>query len=140
MQKNLKTFIKYTVSLLIALALLYFSFKGVKWDDFVKGLQDCRWGYIAVSMIAGILAFYLRGLRWRELLLPVDSSTSRMTTFNAVNIGYLANFVFPRIGEFVRCGFVTKNSAKDNQGHKLASYDKVLGTVVLERSDRKSVV
>lgn len=134
MQKNLKTIIKYAVSLLIALALLYFSFKGVKWDDFVKGLKDCRWGYIAVSMAAGILAFYLRGLRWRELLLPIDPSTTRITTFNAVNIGYLANFVFPRIGEFVRCGFVTKNSAKDNQGHKLASYDKVLGTVVLERS------
>ena len=35
------------------------------------------------------------------------------------------DFVFPRIGEFVRCGVITRRSA--------ATYDKVLGTVVLER-------
>ena len=46
-----------------------------------------------------------------------------------MNIGYLANFVFPRIGEFVRCGVISKDS-KDGK----ASYDKVLGTVVTERS------
>ncbi len=155
MNKRVSNIIKYTLSLAVAVVLLYFSFKGVKWSDFVKGLDNCRWEFILVSMVGGVVAFYLRGLRWRELLLPVDPSTKRSTTFNAINIGYLANFVFPRIGEFVRCGFVTKNSASDTtspvstevdsvtnsgstnlagSGKKLASYDKVLGTVVLERS------
>ena len=58
----------------------------------------------------------------------------KITTFNAVNIGYIANFVFPRIGEFVRCGVITRRSATTEDGtEKKASYDKVLGTVVLER-------
>ncbi len=139
---------KYIVSLAVALVLMWFSFRGVKWDDFIAGLKSCRWEYILLSMAASIVAFYVRGLRWRELLLPIDPSIRRITVFNAVNIGYIANFVFPRIGEFVRCGVITGNSAvvrspdtvasmKENgrEGmRRLASYDKVLGTVVLERS------
>lgn len=132
--------IRYLLSAAVACFLLYFTFKGVKWDNFISGLKSCRWEYILISMTAGIAAFWFRGQRWREILLPIDGSISPRTTFNAVNIGYIANFVFPRIGEFVRCGFITKNSAPvsgcggDSPSRKKASYDKVLGTVVLERS------
>ena len=138
---RLLNFLKYIISAAIACVLLYFSFKEVSWPDFIAALKSCRWEFILLSMIASIFAFWLRGLRWREILLPIDPTTSRITTFNAINIGYIANFVFPRIGEFVRCGFITKNSQNIPHGpdsqegvRKLASYDKVLGTVVLERS------
>ena len=135
-----KDIVKYILSAAVACALLYFTFREVEWEDFLNGLESCRWEYILVSMAAGIAAFWLRGLRWREILLPIDGTISQRTTFNAVNIGYIANFIFPRIGEFVRCGFITRNSAPDitetDDGipRKKASYDKVLGTVVLERS------
>lgn len=119
----------YLISVALAVLLMYFSFRDVKWSDFLSTLQNCRWGYIAASMFAGVLAFWFRALRWRELLLPIDPSMTRLSTFNGVNIGYIANFVFPRIGEFVRCGVITANSRD-----KKATYDKVLGTVVLERS------
>ena len=117
--------------------LLYFSFREVEWTDFVAGLKDCRWEYILLSMAAGAFAFWLRALRWRRLLLPIDESISRVTTFNGINIGNISNFVFPRIGEFVRCGVITRRSVPEDPQHpqhKKASYDKVLGTVVLERS------
>ena len=137
----MKKKLKYLISAAVACALLYFTFRGVKWADFITGIESCRWGYILISMAAGIAAFWFRGARWREIILPIDDSIRKVTAFNAVNIGYIANFVFPRIGEFVRCGFITKNSVQDpescNEGgepKKKASYDKVLGTVVLERS------
>lgn len=138
MDKKITKFLKYILSIGVAAVLLYFSFREVEWKDFAEGLRTCRWEFIIMSMTAGIAAFWFRGLRWRQLLLPIDSSTSRITTFNAVNIGYIANFVFPRIGEFVRCGVVTRRSAPekaegDSGMKKKASYDKVLGTVVLER-------
>lgn len=128
MNKKISKFLKYILSACVAVLLLYFSFREVEWKDFMDGLRSCRWEFILLSMAAGIAAFWFRGLRWRQLLLPIDPSTRRITTFNAVNIGYIANFVFPRIGEFVRCGVVTRRSAENK-----ASYDKVLGTVVLER-------
>ena len=160
MNPKISRTLKYILSAAVAAVLLYFSFREVKWDDFVRGLKSCRWGFIVLSMAAGILAFWLRGLRWRQILLPIDPSISRRATFNAVNIGYIANFVFPRIGEFVRCGFITRNSmpedaqsaaqdgacdsrpgptdsacrpSHDGIVRKKASYDKVLGTVALER-------
>ena len=128
--------IKYLLSAAIALLFLWFAFRDVEWADFIEGLRDCRWEYVLLSMAAGAFAFWLRALRWRQLLHPIDSSISRTTTFNAINIGNISNFVFPRIGEFVRCGVITRRSQTADPRkpeHKKASYDKVLGTVVLER-------
>lgn len=122
----IKKILKYTISVAIAAVFLWFSFRDVEWEKFMEGLKSCRWEFIAVSMAAGAFAFWLRGLRWRQLLLPIDPQTKRITTFNGINIGNISNFVFPRIGEFVRCGVITRRTT--------ASYDKVLGTVVLERS------
>lgn len=128
---------KYAVSASLAFVLLYFSFKDVEWADFMEGLKSCRWEFILLSMAAGSFAFWLRAVRWRKLLLPIDGSITRMTAFNGINIGNISNFVFPRIGEFIRCGVITRRSepvSPDDPEHKKASYDKVLGTVVLERS------
>ena len=128
---------KYAVSASLAFVLLYFSFRDVEWADFMEGLKSCRWEFILLSMAAGSFAFWLRAVRWRKLLLPIDGSITRMTAFNGINIGNISNFVFPRIGEFIRCGVITRRSepvSPDDPEHKKASYDKVLGTVVLERS------
>ncbi len=129
MSSKLKNMIKYLLSLSVAAVLMYFCFRKVNWGEFVESLSGCRWWWVGASIIVGVLSNWFRSERWREILLPVDERTGHLTTFNAVNIGYLANFVFPRIGEFVRCGVVSKDS-KDGK----ASYDRVLGTVVTERS------
>ena len=137
MKPNLKKILKYLLSASLAVVLLWFSFRDVKWEAFMQALSGVKWGYILLSMVAGSVAFWLRGLRWRRLLLPLDDSISRTTAFNGINIGNISNFVFPRIGEFVRCGVIVRRSLPvDDSDHskKRASYDKVLGTVVLERS------
>ena len=121
----MKKTVKYLISAAIAATLLWFSFRDVEWTRFIEGLKSCRWEFIILSMAAGAFAFWLRGIRWRQLLLPLDPNTSRITTFNGINIGNISNFVFPRIGEFVRCGVITRRTT--------VTYDKVLGTVVLER-------
>ena len=137
MKGNIKKIIRYTASAALAAVLLWVSFRGVEWEDFMEGVRSCRWEFILLSMAAGSFAFWLRALRWRKLLLPIDPGITRITTFNGINIGNISNFLFPRIGEFVRCGVITRRSepiSPDDPEHKKASYDKVLGTVVLERS------
>jgi len=133
MQKKFSNILKYILSLLVAAALLYFSFRDVNWSDFMGCLKTCRWEFILLSMLSGALVPYVRAVRWRMLLLPVDRSTSTVSTWNAYNICMLTNIVLPRAGELVRCGYITKNSGRDGEGRRLASYDKVLGTVVTER-------
>ena len=136
MKKNFRNILKYTLSLVLAAVLLWFCFREVNWQDFLESLKGCRWEWVMLSILAGVLSNWFRAERWREILLPLDAGTSRRSVFNSVNIAYLANFIFPRIGEFVRCGVVSRDSAvqgdrKDGQG---LGYDKVLGTVVTERS------
>ena len=122
----MKKALKYIAFLLLAGILLHFSFKGVKWSDFISGLQSCNWWWIAASMAVGISGFLFRALRWRILLRASNKDVTLRETFNGVNIGYLTNFVFPRAGEVARCGVIA-NTRK-------VSFEKSLGTVVLERS------
>lgn len=136
MKDTLRKILKYALSASLAAILLWFSFRDVEWAEFMAGVRSCRWEFILLSMAAGAFAFWLRGLRWRQLLLPIDPHTSRITTFNGVNIGNISNFVFPRIGEFVRCGVIVRRAQKagGSRTDNTITYDKVLGTVVLERS------
>lgn len=127
MKEKVSKIVKYAISLILAFVFLYFSFRGVNWKDFMVGLASCGWEYVLLSMAAGVMAFFFRALRWRELILPIDKSMNKLTSFDAINIGNLVNLVLPRVGEFVRCAVITKNSKK-------ASYDKTLGTVVMERA------
>ena len=135
MKEKLIKALKYIASAAFAALLLWFSFRDVQWKDFAASLRACRWDCVVLSMAAGSTAFLLRALRWRKLLLPIDSSITVLTTFNAVNIGNVSNYIFPRIGELIRCGVITRRSLPEADGsdRKKASYDKVLGTVVLER-------
>lgn len=136
MKINIRKTLQYILSAGLAFLLLWVSFREVEWKDFVEMLGSCRWGFVLLSMAAGALAFWLRAVRWRQLLLPIDDTIGYLTTFNGVNIGNLSNFIFPRIGELVRCGVVTRHSVPldpDRPEQRKASYDKVLGTVVLER-------
>ena len=137
MKDAIKKTLKYLASAALAVLLLWVSFREVEWTTFWQQLKSCRWEFVILSMVAGSFAFFLRAVRWRLLLLPIDDTISRTTAFNGINIGNISNFIFPRIGEFVRCGVITRRSVPadpDRPEHKKASYDKVLGTVVLERS------
>lgn len=124
MKPKTRNILKYTLSLLLAAVLLHFAFRGVNWTDFLSVLKQCEWAFVLLSMLAGAASMLLRALRWRLLLLPMDGDMRRSKCVDGVNIGKLADFVFPHIGELVRCGYVTT---------RRLSYDKALGTVVLER-------
>lgn len=134
MDDKLKSILRYLISLSIALVLLFACFRHVKWADFASALESCRWGFVLLSMAFGVFSFWLRAVRWRMLLTPIDPSLGPVVCFDSVNIGFLANLVLPRAGEFVRCGFISRASAKGEDGRRVASYDKVIGTVVLERA------
>jgi hypothetical protein len=110
---------------ILALILLWFSFRGVDWAEFWKVIRGSRWGYVLLAMAAGVLSFIFRALRWRLLLLPGEPETKRLDCYDGFTIGKLCDFAIPHVGEFVRCGYVVTPRM---------TYDKALGTVVLERA------
>lgn len=112
--------------LALSFVLLYFAFRGVKWKDFYDGLRSCNYWWIGASMVASVLAFLFRGLRWRLIMLPLNPSITRREAYDGVTVAYLTNFALPRAGEFARCGVISATGK--------SSFESVLGTVVLERS------
>jgi hypothetical protein len=86
-------------------------------------------------MVAGALAFILRGFRWRRILEPLDPTTQSIPCINGINISNAVNLAIPYFGELVRCGVITRHSPIDPEtGKHRASYDRVLGTAILERT------
>ena len=139
MNKKVGNILKYGLSILLAVVLLYFAFRKVDWNDFWAALKACRWEFVLLSVVFGFFGFYLRALRWREVLLPIDPTTKALSCFNGINIGYAVNMVLPRVGEVLRCTYITAHSKKvkdPNTGEetRLATFDKALGTAFLERS------
>ena len=134
MDERVKSVIKYLLSFSLMAVVLYFSFRGISWEEFWAALENCRWGWVALAIGLGVLVQYIRGLRWKMLLAPIDPSITRLTSFNAINICMLFNLVLPRAGEVVRCGYITRTSKRDAEGKHLASFDKVVGTVLVERA------
>ena len=116
--------VKYALSLALAAVLVWLAFRSVEWSAFLDGLRQTRWACILLFVLASVLALVFRMLRWRSLITPMDSSVSNLLVWDADNVGNLANIALPGSGEFVRCGYVSGGKA---------SYDKVFGTIALER-------
>ena len=125
MDKKAANIIKYTVSAVIAVLCIWMVVSKVEWASFWQGLQSTRWGWMILFAAASILALVFRTERWRELLLPLEPGTKRIDTWDALNIGNLANIALPGAGELLRCGLVTSGKA---------TYDKSLGAIVMERA------
>lgn len=121
-----KRILRVVLFALLALVLLYFSFRGIHWEEFLEGLRTADYFWVLMSVFAGALSFYIRAVRWRILLLGLGKPVKRIDTFNGVGIAYLTNFALPRAGEVARCGVVARRTG--------LAFDKVLGTVVLERT------
>lgn len=123
---RLKSALIWVAMLALAGILLYFAFRGVKWQDLVDGIRSCDFRWVIVTTLLSALPIFLRSLRWRILMLPLNPTITRRESFDGISIGYLANFALPRAGEFARCGVISATGK--------TSYEAVLGTVVLERS------
>ncbi len=124
MNAKLSKTLKYLFWAALALVLLYFSFRGVDWKNFWTVLSECRWTFVVMAMVAGILSFVTRAARWRLLLLSDEPVTRLDNCYDGFAIGKLCDFAVPHVGEFIRCGYVLTPRL---------TYDKALGTVVLER-------
>lgn len=133
MDKKTKNILSYAFWTAVAVILIWMCLRAVDWTQFVAALEQCRWAYVILSMVLGTLVFYIRGIRWKMLLEPIDPSTSALTTFNAYNICMAVNLVLPRAGEVVKLGYVVKHSAMGADGKRLITFDKALGTLLVER-------
>lgn len=125
MAKKPYSILKYLLSLLVAGLLLWLAFRNVDWKEFLLSVRSTRWGFILLSLLAGVVALVFRVERWRLQLAAVDPEIGRERIWHGSNIGNFLSLVIPGIGEFYRCAHVST---------KKCGYDRTFGTILLERS------
>lgn len=125
MNAKVSKVLKYVLSALLAVALLWFAFGKLDWKAFWEGLKQTKWIWVIASVLASLGALWFREERWRQLLLPLDPDIRRIDVWDAYNFGNFFSVFIPGVGEVVRVGAVAG---------KKATYDKAFGTIVMERA------
>jgi uncharacterized protein (TIRG00374 family) len=105
---------------------LYYAFKGVSLEDFLNSLKKTNYFWLTLSLLAGVIEYISRAIRWRLLIKPLNYHPPVKNVFFALMVGYTANFAFPRIGEITRCATLRKSDK--------VPIDSLLGTVLMERA------
>ena len=125
MNPVLKKVLKNLAFLAVGVLLLWWAFRDMKISEVAQTLQSANYSWVVAAMLCGVLAHFIRALRWRQLIHSINEDTSVKTAFNAVMIAYLFNFIVPRMGEISRCAVINR---KDR-----VPLDKLIGTVITER-------
>ena len=118
--------LKYIFFLILGGGILFLVLKDKDLNKILEDLRSAENKYLVASMIFGYAAYLFRALRWLLLLKTMNYKTSLSYATHAVAAGYLANVIFPRAGEIVRCTTLYKVTG--------IPVNKLFGTVLLERA------
>ena len=109
----------------LGIVLIYFSVRGIDFNETLTHLKKVHLGYAGVSLFFIILMQALRSYRWGVILQPMEK-ISQFTLFAVTSVGFLAIAAIPaRIGELARPYLIAKKSSI-----KMSS---ALGTIIVER-------
>ncbi len=116
---------KLIFGIVLGIVLIYFSVRGIDFNETISHLKKINLGYAALSLFFIVLMQALRSYRWGVILEPLEK-IPQFTLFAVTSVGFLAIAAIPaRIGELARPFLISrKSSIKMSSG---------LGTVAIER-------
>jgi glycosyltransferase 2 family protein len=134
---RLKSILQYATILVVTLALIWFSLRGLtvaegdtdsyqsKWDFLLGTWKGAHKGWLLIMAVIVMISHIIRAERWKMLIAPTGYQVKLTSSFLSLMVGYLVNLVIPRGGEVSRC-------------YNLYKLDKIpveisFGTVVVER-------
>ncbi len=124
-KKRLISAIEYLFFLGLGFGLLWLSFHKLEYSEIKQDILEAEYYWLFIALVFAIGSHILRALRWNMLINAMGYKTRLSTTFFAVMIGYLANTAVPRMGEFMRCGVLSKKEK--------IPFNSLFGTVISER-------
>ncbi|MFM2225608.1 MAG: hypothetical protein RJA07_1810 [Bacteroidota bacterium] len=128
MNKTAKSVIQFSAFLILGIGIVWFIFHNMSDEQIAQcknALLNANPFLIILAFCCGLMAHFIRALRWKILMEPMGYKSTVANTYAAVLIGYLANLAFPRLGEVSRCGVLTK--------YENIPFEKSFGTVIAER-------
>jgi len=119
MKKNI------AAGILVSLALVYLSVRGIPWAGVREGVAAMHWGFALPALAAMLLMQVFRSIRWGVILGPMEKIRQR-TLFPITSVGFLAIVSLPaRLGELARPYLISRQS-----GIRMSA---ALGTIFVER-------
>jgi hypothetical protein len=116
---------KLIFGIVLGIVLIYFSVRGIDFNETLLHLKKIHLGYAALSLFLLVLMQALRSYRWGVILQPM-AKIDQLTLFSVTSVGFLAISAIPaRIGELARPYLISKKSPI-----KMSS---AFGTIVVER-------
>lgn len=125
MNKVIRNILQYLIFLLLGIFLVWLSFRKVSAEELMHGIREANYFWILVGSVCAIIAHIFRAIRWNLLIRQMNYKTRTSTTFHALMVGYMANTAVPRLGEFMRCGVLSRRER--------ISFNALFGTVISER-------
>ncbi len=126
LKKTINKVFQISLPLILGAAILVWTYHGFDFRqvwNVMNGEMD--YGWMAVSLVFGVMGHVFRGWRWNLALAPLGEYPKRSNSVYSIFISYAANLVLPRVGEVSRCGVLAKYDG--------VSFSKSLGTVLTER-------
>jgi hypothetical protein len=125
---QLKSVFKYILSFGLILFFMWFIYNGITENErkeILDSIKNTPFIFIVIMVLLAYLVCIIRALRWEMLLKPLGYKLYKDVLISSIFIMYLANFVFPRLGEVLRCSILAK--------HNQVPVEKSIGTMVVER-------
>jgi len=77
-------------------------------DRIVADFKSVNWLWIVLVLCLYMFSNVLRTLRWQQLFKPLGHKPRFINCLGTLMLGYFANLGFPRSGEFIRAGSISK--------------------------------
>lgn len=124
-RKRIYNIVQYLFFLGFGIVLLYLSFRKVDMGEVWSDILTANYYWLFLSLVVALISHFFRALRWNLLINSMGYKTNVTSTFFAVMVGYMANTAVPRMGEFMRCGILSKKEK--------IPFNALFGTVISER-------
>lgn len=121
-QKNI---IRIAVALIIVVIALWWTLSNIDLAQLGEIFLSAKYSIALLSVPLVLFSHLLRAWRWQTLLNPTQQHSSILNLFSAVMVGYAANNIIPRSGEFLRPFVYGKRSG--------LSLTTAIASVVVER-------
>ena len=121
----LKNTLIIIISLCFAAVFMWLALRGLEFKAIRESLSQANYWWIFISVVFGLMAYWIRAIRWNLLLEPLGYSISSANSLWSLSFGYLMNLTIPRSGEIARSTAL--------YSVEKVPVDKSFGTIVLER-------
>lgn len=129
----LRAFVKIFLPLGFGCLLLWFLYGSMDIGEIWRVVREgVRYDIILVSLLFGLFANIVRGLRWGLLISSIGERFKMSNLVYAVLGNYAVNMVLPRVGEVWRCGIITK--------YDKIPFTRLFGTLLVDRVSDTVVV